>query len=1607
MNWTHRRFLFAALVVATTGLLSAWLALVLAAGGFGVVAAIMVVAFAFKASWAVMNFWSAAIGFARLRHGAGALEGAPAPPNAAIEHRVAIAMTVRDEDVVRLVARLRSVKASLDASGYGDRFDYYLLSDSRRPDVVAAEELAVADWRAEFPDADRIVYRRRERNSGAQHGNLYDFCRRFGAGYEVMIALDADSLMTAGAILELVRIMQAHPRVGMLQSVNTGILPPSLFARIFEFGHRHGMRCWIAGAAWWQGERGQYRGHNAAIRVAAYAEHCNLAELPGEEPYGGVMFCHDQIESALMHRAGYEIRELSLERGSFEGVPPALADFTTRCCRWFQGNLKNLRMLRLPGLTAMDRYHLVGVAHRFMTWPAVVLFVALAMLRTLKSPASQPFPAGSALALYASCLAIYFAPKFLGLVDSALGAPRSYGGVARLAAGGLVDLALTLLLLPTAMLTATVFVAGLLAGRTLTWDTQRRAGYRLSWAAAARNLWPHTALGAGSLAAIGVAAPEAIPWFLPFLAGLALAIPFAVATTSVRLNRLASRWRICALPEEIDVPNEIASALAFEAADGASRPEKSFRERMRAHQAPQRLFAVRVLGFARVTGAVRDRLFQAIAIDRQGQGVGDAGDDRAGVAAEILVFAEDRPNSGEGEQAAEIGVVAHELVEHRQEAFDAAEFRGVARGMGDPVGEIEPAGFAGPAPRSELAHDVGAKEMRHDRIVEQRAPLGVAQRVLELPILQLDREHAAGRAPAAKLVDVFRQRAFLERVRRQSPARGDGGGAGRVEIFVRDADAGRGQEPREFITAGARRGAEDQRPSGGLAARLVEQRTEQRGDVGPRPGIVEAAGVEGRDGIEIVQSRPRVGAPDILLARSRIRNRGEIGLDPRLQGVKIARMKDRRIFGNDVLRASEVRPPLVGMAQLHLGHPRPIEKFRRLGGEVGPGHLGDERQEFVGEQTRRRGEILGGVEVVAGPLREESVDGVEIGLRADAADLPLHLVGSFVDDLGVVRDRGGQIVVRLLQKRVVVIGQSPPELRLGADVIGPAQRILAEQILRIAGDDALEQLLRDRETVDRRCVIPLVAIDEANIAVDHREMIGPENVVPKLVVEPREFVARLGEPIERVVVIALAKGDVAALVLSPGDAVLRGRAAVALRHRQDPLVVTIVVGGERLVGVVEFGQQDVAEILILVGELLEPAHRIGVARVELQQIPDFRDRRLIVRQRAVLVVLVVGDQAQQMPALGAKKTELGVAAGREFVQKVVSLLRLVAHALDIAALPIGPRQQQQRPRALLGDAGIARERGEAVHGVARLHDQRLDGVETGDRPNDLGRRLDQRRKRFDRRVGVVLGLAPTIRGGGGEDHRDHQRDAGDHCDPGSGGRELLGVGEPARLFFLALLSPLLRLGARRLLLGPAERRDRRDRSHRAAPRCRSAHRAPAHRPSADPDGRATPRRGRWRPSRARRASRLRASRGARNPRRAIPPAGPIGAAAPRAPARSFRRSLCRPRPSRARCRSRAAAPRPCRSISGTDSAGMSLRRAILRRGLSVSGSMPASQGIKPRRNSASRAATVARNAGIVVGALEGALDRGVDRAPEAAERLVIREPEQRRRGHIRDKAARA
>ena len=52
------------------------------------------------------------------------------------------------------------------------------------------------------------------------------------------------------------------------------------------------------------GRDGNYWGHNAIIRTAAFAAHCGMPDLSGKPPFGGHILSHDFVEAALMRRAG-------------------------------------------------------------------------------------------------------------------------------------------------------------------------------------------------------------------------------------------------------------------------------------------------------------------------------------------------------------------------------------------------------------------------------------------------------------------------------------------------------------------------------------------------------------------------------------------------------------------------------------------------------------------------------------------------------------------------------------------------------------------------------------------------------------------------------------------------------------------------------------------------------------------------------------------------------------------------------------------------------------------------------------------------------------------------------------------------------------------------------------------------------------------------------------------------------------------------------------------------------------------------------------------------------------------------------------------------------
>ena len=558
-----RRVSVLGLTGATYVALGAAMAEVAGAGGWTAIDVILFLCFLVAAPWTVLGFWNATIGL-WLLHGRkdGLAQAAPFAAAAAsrepIRLRTAVLMTVRNEDPGRAFRRLETVKNSLEATGEGERFAYFVLSDTSDAAVAAAEEAAVADWRARVSDPERIVYRRRHHNTGFKAGNLRDFCETHGRGFELMLPLDADSLMSGEAVVAMVRVMQAHPRLGILQSLVVGAPATSAFARIFQFGMRHGMRPYTMGSAWWTGDCGPFWGHNALVRIVPFVEHCALPVLPGRPPLGGHILSHDQVEATLMRRAGYEVRVLPKEGGSWEENPPTLFAFSARDLRWCQGNMQYGRLLSLPGLLPMSRFQLAWAILMFLGVPATTLMIALAPLKALEADAAA-FPASLAVALYLTFLAMYLSPKLAGLADILLtpGGTSRYGGTARFLAGAAAEAVFSFLLGAVTTFRLTIFMVGLAFGKSVVWNGQARDAHGIGWGLALRELWPAMLFGVAVCGALALASPATLWWSLPLTFGYLIAAPFAVVTAMPGLGAFMTRHRLCAIPEEIDPPPEI------------------------------------------------------------------------------------------------------------------------------------------------------------------------------------------------------------------------------------------------------------------------------------------------------------------------------------------------------------------------------------------------------------------------------------------------------------------------------------------------------------------------------------------------------------------------------------------------------------------------------------------------------------------------------------------------------------------------------------------------------------------------------------------------------------------------------------------------------------------------------------------------------------------------------------------------------------------------------------------------------------------------------------------------------------------------------------------
>jgi membrane glycosyltransferase len=225
--------------------------------------------------------------------------------------------------------------------------------------------------------------------------------------------------------------------------------------------------------------------------------------------------------------------------------------------------MQYIQLLNLPGLYPMSRFQLVWAILMFVGIPAWTLMIALLPVAAWEGRSVPDFPVSLAIGLYVAFFTMYLMPKIAGLIDAVLtrGGVARYGGWLRFVPSAAIELAFSFLQGAVSTIRTSIFMIGLLFGKSVVWAGQSRDARGLSWEDAARNLWPQTLFGVVVCGALLAIAPAVFWWSLPLTAGYLLAIPFAVLTADPRFGRLLQRLGLCGIPEDFDTPAEVASVM--------------------------------------------------------------------------------------------------------------------------------------------------------------------------------------------------------------------------------------------------------------------------------------------------------------------------------------------------------------------------------------------------------------------------------------------------------------------------------------------------------------------------------------------------------------------------------------------------------------------------------------------------------------------------------------------------------------------------------------------------------------------------------------------------------------------------------------------------------------------------------------------------------------------------------------------------------------------------------------------------------------------------------------------------------------------------------------
>ena len=574
----RRRFLFFSAILVLTGLASWFMADLLWRNGITGLEIAMLILFVVLFAHIATGFCCMLVGFYVVNRGGDScrLTATLTPGEEPKLASTAVVMPIFNEDVSRVFEGLRVIFRSVQTAEKLEHIDFFILSDSDRPNNWIQEEVAWAELCKQVSGFGKIFYRKRRQPINKKAGNVADFLRRWGKNYRYMVVLDADSIMTGKALIELIALMEKNPHVGITQTAPRLVLGETLYARMQAFANRLYSPLFLAGINYWQQHEGNYWGHNAIIRVQPFMEHCALPALPGSEPFGGRILSHDFVEAALMRKAGWAVWLAHDIEGSYEESPPTLIDSAKRDRRWCQGNLQHTWLLTAKGFRAANRFHLFMGVMAYVSSPLWLLFLLLGMIDAFRENAVAwavpPTPDTTSLfgyrvelpeafTLFLFTMLLLFLPKIASVAAtlSNEAEAKKYGGRGRLALSALLEVLSSALFAPVNMMFNTRFVLFTLLGQGVSWITQQRRADEdgTDWREAILTHGLQTVFGVVWGLSMFVLLPGFFWWLSPVLAGLVLSVPLSIFFSKASVGLHARELGLFLTPEETDPPREL------------------------------------------------------------------------------------------------------------------------------------------------------------------------------------------------------------------------------------------------------------------------------------------------------------------------------------------------------------------------------------------------------------------------------------------------------------------------------------------------------------------------------------------------------------------------------------------------------------------------------------------------------------------------------------------------------------------------------------------------------------------------------------------------------------------------------------------------------------------------------------------------------------------------------------------------------------------------------------------------------------------------------------------------------------------------------------------